>query len=169
MSDIEIRLDRLESIESIKALKARYAEYADGKYTADHEKKPPHERDAVARRQAACFTEDGEFSAGSFGHVQGRDALFENFRDKPFRFALHMFMNPVIEVTGDTGKGRWVHWLLATDFAADKPIHMCGHTEDEYRRVDGQWLFSSVNVIQMFLVDFGAPFSPRREPTAPPA
>lgn len=162
MDDIETRLDRLESIEAIKHLKARYAEFADGKYTAGHEKKPTAEREAVARQQALCFTQDGEFAAGSFGQVKGREALFENFRDKPFRFALHMFFNPIIEVSGDTGSGRWLHWLLATDAATDKAIHMCALTEDTYQRVDGEWLFSRVAVVQKFLVDFDQPFSPPR-------
>ena len=159
MNDIERRLDRLESIEEIKRLKAHYAECADGKYTDDHRKKPEAERDAVARLQAACFTEDGEFSAGSFGHVRGREALFENFRDKPFRFAMHLYMNPLIEVDGDTGTGRWAHWLLATDYATDKPMHMCSYTLDEYRRVDGRWLFAKVEVASKFMVAFNEPFS----------
>lgn len=162
MTDLAARIDRLESIEAIKALKARYAEFADAKYTDGHDKKPPHERDAVARQQALCFTQDGEFSAGAFGHVRGREALFENFRDKPFRFALHLFLNPIIEVEGDAGTGRWAHWLLATDYAADKPVHMCAYTHDEYRRVEGRWLFSRVHLVQKFMVDFGEPFSPAR-------
>jgi hypothetical protein len=159
MNDIETRLDRLESIEAIKRLKARYAECADGKYTDGHRKRPVAERDAVARQQAACFTEDGEFSAGAFGHVRGREALFENFRDKPFRFAMHMYMNPLIEVDGDTGTGRWVHWLLATESATDKAVHMCSYTLDTYRRVDGEWLFAKVEVVAKFMVGFDEPFS----------
>lgn len=166
MTDLATRIDRLESIEAIKALKARYAEFADAKYTDGHDKKPVAERDAIARQQAACFTETGEFSAGNFGHVRGREALFENFRDKPFRFAMHIFTNPVIEVDGDTGQGRWVHWLLGTDYAADKPIHMCAYTHDDYLRIDGQWLFQRVHLVQKFLVDFGAPFSPRQDRAA---
>jgi hypothetical protein len=145
---IEERIDRLESIEAIKRLKARYAEFADGKYTADHRKKPQEERDAVAWQQALCFTEDAEWKA------------FENFRDKPFLFALHIYMNPLIEVDGDAGKGRWAHWLLVTEDATGKPVHMGAYTLDEYRRVDGEWLFSRVELVQKFMVPFGQPWTP---------
>ncbi len=159
-SSLEERIDRLESIEAIKALKARYAEFADGKYTADHQKKPQEERDAVAWQQALCFTEDAEWRAGQFGQLSGRQALFENFRDKPFLFASHLYMNPVIEVSGDTGKGRWAHWLLVTDDATGTPMHMAAYTFDNYRRVDGVWLISRMELVQKFLVPFGQPWSP---------
>ena len=157
---IEERVDRLESIEAIKRLKARYAEFADGKYTADHRKKPQRERDAVAWQQALCFTENAEWKAGQFGELTGRQALFENFREKPFLFALHIYMNPLIEVDGDHGTGRWVHWLLATEEATGKPVHMGAYTLDEYRRVDGEWLFSRVELVQKFMVPFGQPWTP---------
>src|ERR1700761_120138 len=100
---IEERLAIAEATLEIMRLKAIYAECADGKYTDAHEKKPEAERDDVARRQAACFTEDGEFHAGAFGSVKGQAALFENFRSKPFIFAMHIFTNPLIDVDPTTG------------------------------------------------------------------
>src|SRR5690348_4536327 len=74
MSDlhaIERRLRVAEATNEIIRLKSLYAEFADAKYTDAFEKKPEAERDAVAWEQARCFTEDGEFSAGSFGDVRG--------------------------------------------------------------------------------------------------
>ena len=82
---IEDRLAIAEATLDIMRLKAIYAECADGKYTEAHQKKLEAERDEVARRQVACFTDDGEFRAGAFGSVKGRAALFENFRSEAVR------------------------------------------------------------------------------------
>ena len=65
MQTIEQRLQAAEATLEIMRLKSLYASYADGKYTDDHQKKPVEERDGIARRQAECFTEDGEFDAGN--------------------------------------------------------------------------------------------------------
>lgn len=63
MATLEARLSIAESTLEIVRLKSKYASYADGKYTDDHQKKPVEERDTIARQQAECFTEDGEFDA----------------------------------------------------------------------------------------------------------
>jgi hypothetical protein len=159
---IEARLLAAEAVLEIMRLKAIYAECADGKYTDEHQKKPPAERDKVARAQAQCFTEDGEFHAGVFGSVRGHEQLFENFRAKPFIFAMHMFTNPMIEVapSGDTASGRWLHHLFVTEDTTRRAMHGMGYTFDEYRRVDGRWLFSRVETKLKFFVPFADAWSP---------
>lgn len=159
---IENRLALAESTLEIIRLKAIYAECADGKYTDAHDKKPQVERDEVARRQAACFTEDGEFDAGVFGTVKGQAALFENFRAKPFVFAMHVFTNPLIDVDPGSGaaKGRWLHHLYVTEDDSGRTMHGMGYTFDEYRQVDGRWLFSRVETKLKFLVPFNQSWSP---------
>jgi hypothetical protein len=161
---IEDRLAIAEATLEIMRLKANYAECADGKYTDAHEKKSEAERDAVARQQAACFTEDGEFHAGAFGSVKGQAALFENFRSKPFVFAMHVFTNPLIDVDPQAGtaKGRWLHHLFVTEDETGKPMHGMGYTFDEYRQVDGHWLFSRVETRLKFFVPFAGPWSPAK-------
>lgn len=157
---LEQRLWNAESINEIIRLKSLYGEYADGKYTDAHEKKTQGERDEVAWQQARCFTEDGEFNAGEFGDVKGHQALFENFRAKPFIFAVHMFTNPVITITGDTGSGRWLHYLMFTTDEARQPVHGMGYTYDSYRCVDGAWRFARVETKLKFLVPFMQSWSP---------
>jgi hypothetical protein len=159
---VEDRLTVTEATLEIMRLKSIYAECADGKYTDEHQKKPTEARDAVARQQVLCFTEDGEFHAGVFGSVKGHDALFENFRSKPFIFAMHVFTNPVIDVdpTTLTAKGRWLHHLFVTEDDTGRAMHGMGYTFDEYRCVDGKWLFSRVETRLKFLVPFGAAWSP---------
>src|ERR1700736_796072 len=115
MASVEERLLVVEATLEIMRLKSLYASYADGKYTDDHQKKPAEERDRIARRQAECFTEDGEFDAGSVGGLaRGREALFENFGAKPFICAMHVFTNPAIDIdpAGVTASGHWMHYLL---------------------------------------------------------
>jgi hypothetical protein len=161
---IEERLAIAEATLKIMRLKAVYAECADGKYTDEHEKKSQDERDAVARLQAACFTEDGEFHAGAFGSVKGQAALIENFRTKPFVFAMHVFTNPVIDVEPQAGtaKGRWLHHLFITEDDGGRAMHGMGYTFDEYRYVDGRWLFSRVETRLKFFVPFTEGWSPVR-------
>lgn len=159
MSSEERRLRAIEDLEAIKLLKARYALYADAKYTDDHERKSRADTDAVARQQAGCFTEDAEWDAGQFGVLKGRDALFENFRDKPWRFAMHLFLNPIIEIDDSRATGKWTIWMLATDAAGGKPVHMLGYTDDEYRKVDGRWLISKISLTQKFLTGWPDPWT----------
>ncbi len=139
---LEKRIATLEAIEAIKTLKARYALYADRKYTNDHARQTEEEVDRVSHLQAACFTEDAEWDAGVFGIEKGREALFHNFRSKPWRFAVHVFSNPIISVNGDTANGMWTLWMLATVKATGVCLHSLSYTHDEYRCVDGEWLIS---------------------------
>jgi len=153
---IEERLTVAEATLEIMRLKATYAECADGKYTDSHQKKPTPERDAVARQQVACFTEDGEFDAGAFGSVKGHANLFENFREKPFLFAMHVFTNPLLDIDAASGtaKGRWLLHLFVTEDKSGRAMHGMGYTFDDYRRVNGSWLFSRVETNLKFFVPF---------------
>jgi hypothetical protein len=159
MASIEERLQRLEDIEAIKRLKAWYAECADAKYTPEHEKKSGADLDRIAWDQALCFTEDARWRAGPFGHLDGRQAIYESFRSKSWRFTIHFFMNPVIEVRGDEASGRWLTWLLGTDKVAQKPVHMVAYTNDTYRRVEGRWHIATTELDIKFMTDFGGAWS----------
>jgi hypothetical protein len=150
----------LDDYEAIRNLKSWYAECADAKYTDGHQKKPKDELDAVAWQQAMCFTEDAEWDAGIFGVLRGRQALFENFRTKPWLFTMHLYTNPRLEVQGDRATGKWALWMVATEEGSGRPMHLCGYTDDEYRKVDGKWYFSKVALTQKFLVPFDQPWSP---------
>src|SRR4051794_4354089 len=111
---IEARLQRLEDIEAIRELKARAGKIADSKYTPDHHKKSQDEVDAIAWQQARLFAPDGQINLGPKALARGHQALFENFRFRPWRFALHMYYCPNIACAGDVATGHWVFWCLAT-------------------------------------------------------
>ena len=82
---------QLEDIEAIKILKARYGYYCDDSYDPDG--------------ISSLFVEDGVWDGGQFGRYEGRSAIHDFFRDlarDKIGFAMHLFMNPLIEVSGDT-------------------------------------------------------------------
>lgn len=159
MSIAEKRLADLEAVDAIKRLKAQYAFHADAKYDDDHNPLPKEARYEAAWAQACCFTENAEWDAGQFGQLKGRQALFESFRDKPWRFALHQFANPIIEVDGDSGTGTWSMWMMATEAATTRCVHLAGYTFDHYRRIDGTWLIHQIKVTQKFLAAFNEPWT----------
>ena len=88
METIEARLQRLEDIFAIQDLKARAGKIADSKYTSDHDKKPQDEVDSIAWQQARLFAPDGEIMLGGAVKARGHQALFENFRHRPWRTAV---------------------------------------------------------------------------------
>ncbi len=155
MESIETRLQRLEDIEAIKRLKARAGLLADSKYTADHAKKPQEELDAIAWQQARCFAPDGAIRLGPKIVARGHVALFENFRVRPWRFALHMYYNPIIEWHGERARGHWVFWCLASDEATAAPLHIAGYIQDEYVKLEGEWCFASTELFSRFSTGFG--------------
>ena len=155
MESTETRLQRLEDIEAIKRLKARAGLLADSKYTADHQKRPQEEVDAVAWQQARCFAPDGRIRLGPNTVAQGHEALFRNFRFRPWRFALHMYYNPIIEWRGDIASGHWVFWCLATDETTAAPLHIGGYIKDEYVKIGSDWRFASTELFSRFSTGFG--------------
>ena len=93
LEDLERRIKALEDIEEIKKLKARYCAYCDAGYDAD----------AIA----ALFTEDAVWDGGMRGRAEEREGIRDFFAMAPQRlpFAIHMVMNPIIEVEGDAATG----------------------------------------------------------------
>lgn len=159
MPTLEERISTLEAIEEIKRLKAFYAKCADLKYTEDHERRPQEEINAVARDQASVFTEDAIWDGGNFGRFEGREAIYDNLRSGPWKFTVHMFMSPLIEVDGDTATGSWIIWETGTLTKGDTPIFLAATLEEEYRKVDGKWLVSKVRQTNRFMTPFDVPWT----------
>jgi hypothetical protein len=128
---------------------------ADSKYTPDHHKKPQAEVDEIAWQQARLFAPDGEIMLLGAPRARGHQALFENFRHRPWRFALHMYYCPNITLAGDTASGHWVFWCLATDEKTNAPLHIAGYIQDDYVKRDGSWLFQRTELLARFNTGFG--------------
>jgi hypothetical protein len=140
---------------AIHDLKARYAYFADHKYNGVHRRRQPQAQlDRAARAQAACFTRDAVWEGGrDFGRqLVGRAALFAFFRAGPWRFAMHFYVAPIIEIDGDRARGWWRLWQLAVPRGGGDAVFFAAATADEYRRERAGWLHSVVRFEQMHFV-----------------
>ena len=136
---MEARLGRLEDIEAIGNLKHRYAYYIDHGYDADG--------------LAGLFVEDAVWESNVAGTYRGRAEIrrfIDGLRGK-IPWALHFFLNPVIEVApdGQRATGRWYLLELCTmpgveDRAVHDSVVVTGSYEDTFVKQDGEWRFKRV-------------------------
>ena len=133
--DLIARINLLEDIEAIRRLKFRYAGLCDVGFDADE--------------LAKLFTEDAVWEAGDpWGSFTGPEAIGEFFRGCPdsIGFSVHALSNGEIDVDGDSAKARW-RTLIPCSLKDENglvPTWMFCDYEDEYRKVDGEWLFVRV-------------------------
>lgn len=139
-----MNVDDLIDIEQIKNVRQEYSAHFD-----------THNVDALA----GLFTEDAvcEFGDG-YGTWVGREEIRANYVKaltdigEPFD-AIHIVTNPWIRlVNRSSARGRWYlldlltrQWPqtnLSTRGGHDNPLLFLGIYEDEYRKVDGQWLIA---------------------------
>ena len=142
LEDIDRRLRAIEDIEEIKRLKARYCSYCDDNYDAD----------SIAN----LFTEDAIWDGGIRGTAEGRDEIRNFFirASQRLPFAVHMVMNPIIEVDGDQAKGIW-HLFQACTFAeGDQAVWGSARYDEEYVRLDGEWKFKNLKLTSFFWTPF---------------
>ncbi len=142
LEDIAGRLRNLEDVEEIKRLKARYCAYCDDDYDADN----------IAR----LFVEDAVWDGGSFGRYEGRDEIREFFVNAPqmLPFAVHMVMNPIIEVNGDAATGIWYLFQACTFAEGHRAVWGSARYDEEYVRVDGAWRFKNLKLTSNFWTPF---------------
>ncbi|WP_417516573.1 nuclear transport factor 2 family protein [Minwuia sp.] len=140
---LETRIDRLESIEAIKKLKHVYMKHCDVGY-------PP-------AQLGPLFVDEAVWTSAVFGHHAGRAAIEEFFGgiSAQIVFAAHLAMNFVIDVNGDEATGEWRILMPCTMMEDGKKVSrwILGDYEEEYVRVDGQWMFRKID----FLVNFNTP------------
>jgi ketosteroid isomerase-like protein len=144
LEQLEARLQRLEDIEAIKQLKADYCALCDEGYDED--------------RLADLFTEDAVWDGGDFGVAAGREKIRKFFHNTPrvMPFAVHMVMNPRIEIDGDSATGRWYLFQAATFAPGDErtPLWGAARYDEEYVRENGRWKFSSLRLTSRFWTPF---------------
>jgi hypothetical protein len=125
MTDFASRLDIIEARFAISELRSQYCWYTTRGL-----------RDEVV----GLFTDDCIFQNSRNAHdepitVTGKAGLREYLsKMKPGR-RVPMVMNEIIKVNGDEAEGTCVMQSIGED-------GFCGHYIDEFRRVDGRWLFS---------------------------
>jgi uncharacterized protein (TIGR02246 family) len=141
-ADLEAQVRALEDVEAIKKLKARYCAQCDDNFNAEG--------------IAALFTEDGVFDAGAFGKPEGREAIRNHFiKAAPaLPFAIHMVMNPNIEVRGDSATGVWYLIQPCTFADGNQAVWGSARYDDQYVRVGGEWKFKHVKLTNFFWTPF---------------
>ena len=139
-TELEKTVQRLADIEDIKQLKARYASACDDDYDAD--------------RLAALFAEDAVWDGSIMGYAEGREAIREFFANASSQvpFAVHQVSNPLIEVDGDTATGQWFLWQPMV--FGDQALWMSAVYNDQYVRIDGQWLYRHLKLTIRMLTPF---------------
>jgi hypothetical protein len=131
-------LERLLAIEEIKQLKARYCRLVD--------------EQADASEFETIFTQDAEIDYGVWGRYSGLRAWIDG-RDQRVGEGRHVTAHhlhmPEIEIlTEDTARAIWP---LGDYIAHDGPdsrlvIQGYGQYHEQYRRVGGRWLISSLRL-----------------------
>ena len=141
---LEARVRAVEDTDAIRNLKARYAELCDDSYNPDG--------------IAALFVEDAVWESGPLGRCEGREASREFFlgASKIFTFAIHYSLNSQIEVSGDTAKARWYLFMPCTVGDGDRAMWRAGIDDEEYVRVNGQWMFKNKKSTGVFNTPFDA-------------
>lgn len=149
LEDLERRIARIEDGEAIKRLKARYAQASDTDYDW--------------RTFGTLFTDDGVWESNAFGTYHGREAVtgfMKNVADTGMiKFAHHSMIPQWIDVAedGQTAHGRWylIEFATMPDAAgSDRAVIITCIYEDDFRKVDGQWLFTKVGADFQFVTDW---------------
>ncbi|HEY7946641.1 MAG TPA: nuclear transport factor 2 family protein [Acidimicrobiales bacterium] len=154
VASLQKRVEASESVLAIQGLKARYGELVDHRFSAGAVVDAARLA-AVADAVADLFTADGVWDGGpGLGRAEGRPAIAARLRDPTLTFSRHFFLNPRIDVDGETATGRWD--LLSPCRRADGTSYwMCGFEDDDYRRVDGHWLHLSMTLTTVFMAPVG--------------
>lgn len=143
LEDLEKRVQVLEDIEAIKKLKALYCAYCDDSFNIE--------------KLRTLFIEDATWDGGKRGQQHGREAILSQLSRAPkFRpFAVHMVMNPIIDVDGDTATGQW-YLFIPCIHANGSEQAMWGSLryDEEYVRVNGEWKFKSQKLTEFFRTPF---------------
>ena len=144
LEDLENRIRVLEDIEAIKQLKAWYCVYCDARDPADP--------DAIA----SLFTEDAVWDGGRFGRHEGREEIRSFFQRVPqiLSFAVHMVMNPIIEINGDTATGIWYLLEPCTFAEGNRAVWGAALYDEEYVRVNSQWKIQNLKLDWRFFTPF---------------
>ncbi len=127
------RVQALEDLEEIKKLKVRYAKYIDDNFNIE--------------KLGELFTEDAVWGSEEWGMFRGREVIKKYFAGVPKHmvFSCHRIVAPDITVEGDQAHGTWYGMTTGILSNGKGFWSSCLYT-DEYKKVAGKWLMSSVKL-----------------------
>ena len=154
VASLRLRVASSESVLAIQTLKAHYGELVDRRFSAGAVV-DTLTLARVAQSVAALFTRDGVWDGGpGLGRATGRVAIAARLRETTLTFSRHFFINPRIEVDGETARARWD--VLSPCRRPDGTSYwMSGYEDDEYACTDGVWLHHSMKLTTVFMTPVG--------------
>lgn len=146
------RLQRLEDIEEIRRLQVRYAELCDDGFAPEP--------------LVDLFTEDGVWDCGDFGTFTGHQQMAEYWRETGAvtQFAHHYMTNHVVDIDpgGVEASGRC--YMLGTATREGVAYWMAVRYVERYRKVDGTWRFSLMELHPAFMTPYEHSWATAAEP-----
>jgi hypothetical protein len=149
-TDIERRLSRLEDIEELHRLRYRYHELINSNAWEEH--------------AAELFTAGAVLDYGHMGVFQGREKITAFFggaaagvtgsgapAEPPF-VKQFIHAHDVRLDNEDPDQATGISYLEAKPVYRGESFLVSGRFDDEYRRVDGRWLFARVKLEVWFMV-----------------
>lgn len=136
VAKLAARVDTLESVEAIRALRNRYHELVN---------------EDAGHRLYELFAPDAVVAYGGRAEVQGRDNIRAFFAAFPVQAARQFIHSHAVDVQGDVGTGS--SYLDGRPVRDGKSFHVVGRFDDEYVRLDGQWLFQRVTLSVHYMIE----------------
>lgn len=149
MNQLESRIARLEAVEAIRRQLMHLDDLFDAPYDADS--------------LAAMWTENGYLEACD-GKFAGRSEIRAFFAELVASFTMHYATNGVIDVepSCERAKGHWYGW--ETPVISGSALIGAFSTDQEYEKVDGEWLWRSLRETVHFLCDAESDWVKEAEP-----
>lgn len=134
---LEERIRILEDIEAISKLKSTYCNTVDRGFAREKR---------AAETIENIFVKDGIWDAGLYRSGVGWEGIRAALKSpEELPFGLHMVMNPVIDVDGDTATGQW-HLLMMMTLPGSKAQWGAAIYNDEFVRTPEGWRFKSIRI-----------------------
>ncbi|MCB1677562.1 MAG: nuclear transport factor 2 family protein [Halioglobus sp.] len=143
IEDLEAMVRELRDTNAIHRLKASYCALVD---SGDWD-----ELETLWSEDAVC---DYDF----FGRFEGRAQIMQRFfRDQVSAistFNAHMIHNGIIDVTGDTARGRWYLTAHTTAQPGDRAMWVHAIYDDAFARIGEQWKIAAIKVTFRYFTPF---------------
>ncbi|NPC57864.1 nuclear transport factor 2 family protein [Caenimonas soli] len=133
---LKAQVERFDSIEAIRSLRARYHELVN---------------EDAGPRLYELFAPDAAIVYGGRPEVRGRENIRAFFASFPVQSARQFIHNHVVDVEGNHGTG--FSYLDGRPVRDGKSYYVVGRFDDEYIRIDGQWMFQRVVLSVHYMIE----------------